>query len=79
MIPLLPFDHLTALDMLNLNPAGAVSVEDSPVGIAAAVAAGVACVAVADEVTRRLDLSAADLVVDSPTEVMPRALQERFQ
>jgi hypothetical protein len=38
----------------------------------------VACVAVANEVTRRLDLSAADLVVESLTEVMPPTLLERF-
>ncbi len=73
-----PEVYLTALDLLGLNPADAVAVEDSPVGIAAAVAAGVACVAVANEVTRRLDLSAADLVVESLTEVMPPALLERF-
>jgi len=74
-----PEVYLKALDLLKLNPADAVSVEDSPVGIASAVAAGVTCVAVANEVTRRLDLSGGDLVVDSLTEVMPRALLERFQ
>ena len=73
-----PEVYLTTLHLLGLDPADAVSLEDSPVGIAAAVAAGVACVAVANEVTRRLDLSAADLVVDSLTEVMPRTLLERF-
>lgn len=74
-----PDVYLTALDLLEVGPADAVSLEDSPVGIAAAVAAGVACVAVANEVTRRLDLSVADLVVDSLTEVMPQALLERFR
>jgi len=67
-----------ALALLKLNAADAVAVEDSPVGISAAVAAGVVCVAVANEVTRQLDLSGADLVVDSLTEAMPRALLERF-
>ena len=74
-----PDVYLKALDLLMLKPADAVSVEDSPVGISSAVAAGVACVAVANEVTRRLDLSGADLVVDSLTEVMPRDLLERFR
>jgi HAD superfamily hydrolase (TIGR01509 family) len=74
-----PEVYLKAVDLLMLNPADAVSVEDSPVGIASAVAAGVACIAVSNEVTCRLDLSGADLVVDSLTEVMPRALLERFQ
>jgi len=74
-----PEVYLTALELLEMDPADAVCLEDSPVGIAAAVAAGVACVAVANEVTRRLDLRAADLVVDSLTEVMPQALLERFR
>jgi HAD superfamily hydrolase (TIGR01509 family) len=73
-----PEVYLAALDLLELKPVDAVSVEDSPVGVVAAVTAGVACVAVANEVTRRLDLSAADLVVGSLTEVMPYTLLERF-
>jgi HAD superfamily hydrolase (TIGR01509 family) len=73
-----PEVYLAALDLLELKPVDAVSVEDSPVGVVSAVTAGVACVAVANEVTRRLDLSAADLVVDSLTEVMPHTLLERF-
>jgi HAD superfamily hydrolase (TIGR01509 family) len=73
-----PEVYLAALELLELKPADAVSLEDSPVGVAAAVAAGVGCVAVANEVTRRLDLGAADLVVDSLTQVMPRTLLERF-
>ncbi|WP_432947543.1 HAD family hydrolase [Kribbella sp. CA-253562] len=73
-----PEIYLKALDLLKVNPAEAVSVEDSPVGISSAVAADVTCVAVANQVTRQLDLSGADLVVDSLTEVMPRALLARF-
>jgi len=43
----------------------AIAVEDSPNGITAARAAGIFTVAVPNDVTRALDLSHADLVLDS--------------
>jgi beta-phosphoglucomutase-like phosphatase (HAD superfamily) len=42
-----------------------VAIEDSPNGITAAKAAGLWCVAVPHAITRTLDLSAADLVIDT--------------
>jgi HAD superfamily hydrolase (TIGR01509 family) len=60
--PALYTEALTAVDVVAPE---AVAVEDSPNGIAAAKAAGVFCLAVPNEVTAGLDLSAADLVVDS--------------
>ena len=54
-----------ALDTLGLAPSEAVVFEDSPNGIRAAKAAGIFCVAVANPVTASLDLSAADVRVDS--------------
>ena len=52
-----------------MAPADAIAVEDSPNGIAAAKAAGLFCVAVPNGVTVKLDLSAADLYVESLAEL----------
>jgi HAD superfamily hydrolase (TIGR01509 family) len=55
--------YLRACAALGVGPDEAVAFEDSPNGIAAAKAAGLRCVAVPHEITRGLDLSAADLVI----------------
>jgi HAD superfamily hydrolase (TIGR01509 family) len=57
--------YLAALGALGVRAGEGVAIEDSPNGVAAAKAAGLLCVAVPNAVTRELDLSAADLVVDS--------------
>jgi HAD superfamily hydrolase (TIGR01509 family) len=57
--------YLEACAALGVDPGQALAVEDSPNGIAAALAAGLRCVAVPNELTRQLDVSRADLVVDS--------------
>jgi HAD superfamily hydrolase (TIGR01509 family) len=66
-----PDPHLyrEALRRLGTNPSAAVAIEDSTHGVAAAKAAGIFCVAVPNEVTRRLDLSAADVLVGSLEEL----------
>ncbi len=62
-----PDPHLyrQALAALGVGAAEAIAIEDSPNGVAAAKAAGLYCVAVPNEITARLDLGAADLVLDS--------------
>jgi HAD superfamily hydrolase (TIGR01509 family) len=50
---------------LDVDPSRSVAVEDSPNGVAAAVAAGLFVVAVPHPLTADLDLSAADIVTDS--------------
>jgi HAD superfamily hydrolase (TIGR01509 family) len=57
--------YLRACAALGVAPSEAVAFEDSPNGVAAAKAAGLWCVAVPHEVTRTLDLSAADLLLDT--------------
>jgi HAD superfamily hydrolase (TIGR01509 family) len=57
--------YLASCAGLGVDPGDAVAVEDSPNGIAAAKAAGMFCVAVPNHMTRSLDVSAADLVVES--------------
>lgn len=60
-----PTLYLRALSALGVSAAEAVAVEDSPNGVRAAKQAGLFCVAVPNSVTADLDLSEADVVVDS--------------
>ena len=64
-----PALYLEALETLGVEPGEAVAVEDSPNGIAAARAAGIFCVAFPNDVTRGLDLTEADLLVESLEDV----------
>jgi beta-phosphoglucomutase-like phosphatase (HAD superfamily) len=57
----------------------AVAFEDSPNGIAAAKAAGLRCVAVPNPITAALDLSAADLPIDSLGALSLEELIARFR
>ena len=59
-----PAAYLLALSRLRLPATGAVAVEDSATGLAAALAAGLRCAVVVNGYTRGDDLSGADLVVD---------------
>ncbi|HZN14792.1 MAG TPA: HAD-IA family hydrolase [Acidimicrobiales bacterium] len=57
--------YLIACAALGVSPADALAIEDSANGVAAAKAAGMWCVAVPNQLTRQLDLSAADVQLDS--------------
>jgi beta-phosphoglucomutase-like phosphatase (HAD superfamily) len=72
-----PVLYREALAALGLRADRAVAIEDSPHGIAAAKGAGLFCLAVPNEVTRTLDLSAADLVIGSFEEMTLRDLLVR--
>jgi HAD superfamily hydrolase (TIGR01509 family) len=61
--------YLEALETLALGADQAIAIEDSPNGIAAARAASIFCVAVPNDVTSSLDLTQADLLVDSLEDV----------
>jgi hypothetical protein len=56
---------LLACRALDVEPRDALALEDSSNGIAAAKAAGLACVAVPNSITQQLDLGAADVVIRS--------------
>lgn len=60
-----PQVYLLAARRLGLPPADCLVLEDAPNGVIAAKAAGMTCVAVPNEFTRQLDLSAADTVLPS--------------
>lgn len=66
-----PDVYLAACRAIGISPADAVGLEDSPTGIAAVKAAGLACIAVPSEPTT--DVSAADLVVPSLSLLVERA------
>ena len=58
-----PALYIAALEQLDVLASDAVAFEDSPHGIAAAQAAGVHCIAVPNQLTAMLDLSAADEII----------------
>jgi beta-phosphoglucomutase-like phosphatase (HAD superfamily) len=60
-----PVLYREALAELAVEAPRAIAVEDSPHGIAAAKAAGLFCLAVPNQVTQGLDLTAADRVIGS--------------
>lgn len=70
---------LAAAGELRAGPAECIALEDSPNGAAAAKAAGMFCLAVPNRVTRRLDLSAADLVAGSLAELPLAELLRRAE
>lgn len=73
-----PDVYLAAVDATGVGADEAVAIEDSPHGVAAAKAAGLACVAVPNRITAPGDFSAADLVVDSLASLTLADLHRRF-
>jgi len=64
-----PALYRAVLEATGVRPQDAVALEDSPNGVLAAKRAGLACVAVPNTLTARLDLSAADLRLVSLAEL----------
>jgi len=65
-----PTSYQVACKRLGADPGASVAVEDSPHGVTAAVGAGLFTVATPHRLTVDLDLTAADIVVDSLDELM---------
>ncbi len=72
-----PEVFLRCAERLEVGPDACVVIEDAPAGIAAARAAGMACVGLASRGRTRDELSAADFVVDHLTELSAKSLLER--
>ncbi|HET9781033.1 MAG TPA: HAD-IA family hydrolase [Candidatus Dormibacteraeota bacterium] len=70
--------YLAVAECLRVLPEEAVAVEDSPNGVMAAKRAGMACVAIPNSITASLDLSHADLLLNSLSEVTMNELLERL-
>ena len=64
-----PASYRLACETLDADPHRSIAIEDSPNGIAAAKDAGLFVIAVPHDLTRTLDLSRADVVVDSLEEL----------
>jgi putative hydrolase of the HAD superfamily len=60
-----PEIYLATVAQLNVEPAAALAIEDSPFGVTAAIAAGLFCVGIRSPRVRGLDLSQANVVVDT--------------
>jgi HAD superfamily hydrolase (TIGR01509 family) len=71
--------YRSVCDALRVDPAHAIAIEDSPNGILAAKRAGMTCVAVPNPLTARLDLSGADLRLESLADVPLRELLKRLK
>ena len=74
-----PQIFLVAAERLGLPPARCVVIEDAPVGITAAAAAGMACVGLASTGRTRETLSRAQLVVAALSELSPEVLRQAIE
>ena len=60
-----PDIYIKAAELIGLTPGQCVAIEDSPIGLAAASASGAYTVCTLTDSTRGLDLSAADVIIES--------------
>lgn len=70
-----PDVFLLAAQKLDVDPAGCIVLEDSPHGAVAAQFAGMFCVVVPNRLTRRMNVSAAGMVIDSLADISLADLQ----
>jgi len=70
--------YIAVLDCLGASPSEAFAIEDSPNGVIAAKQAGMLCVAIPNSITARLDLSKADLVLRSLSDLSLHDLLQRL-
>jgi HAD superfamily hydrolase (TIGR01509 family) len=70
--------YIAVLECLGVHASEAIAIEDSPHGVTAAKRAGLRCVAIPNSITQRLDLSQADLVLNSLADLTLRQLLERL-
>ena len=73
-----PALYLSTLQALGIPPAQALALEDSTNGILAAKRAGMYCVAVPNHMTRQLDMSQADLRLESLAELSLESLLQKL-
>lgn len=70
-----PEIYLKALKALKIdNPKEALAIEDSPIGILAAKSAGITCLAYPNNLTKNLDLKAADMILENLESIKLRTL-----
>jgi HAD superfamily hydrolase (TIGR01509 family) len=71
--------YIAVLDCLGVSASEALAIEDSPNGVIAAKSAGMRCVAIPNSITANLDLSPADLLLRSLSEVTLAELLQRLE
>jgi HAD superfamily hydrolase (TIGR01509 family) len=71
--------YIAVLDCLGVQASEALAIEDSPKGVIAAKSAGMRCVAISNNITARLDLSHADLILRSLSEMTLPDLLQRLE
>jgi sugar-phosphatase len=69
-----PAVYLSAARALDVLPSCCVAIEDSPVGVTSAIAAGMRCIGIRSHGDLSGDISHAHVVIDSLLEVTPRLL-----
>jgi HAD superfamily hydrolase (TIGR01509 family) len=72
-----PGVYLSAARALDVMPSNCVAIEDSPVGVTAAIAAGMRCIGLRSEGALAGDISHANVVVNSLLEITPEMLLSR--
>ena len=65
-----PDSYLRVLELSGFKPENAIAIEDSPSGVAAAKNAGIFCFGYQNVTSGNQDLSKADVIVDSLTEIL---------
>jgi HAD superfamily hydrolase (TIGR01509 family) len=71
--------YIAVLDCLGVSASEALAIEDSPNGVIAAKSAGMRCVAIPNSITANLDLSPADMLLRSLSEVTLAELLQRLE
>ncbi len=72
-----PGVYLSAARALDVMPSCCVAIEDSPIGVTAAIAAGMRCIGLRSEGALAGDISHANVVIDSLLEITPELLISR--
>jgi len=70
--------YIAVLDCLGVSPSAALAIEDSPNGVMAAKQAGMLCVAIPNSITATLDLSQADVILRSLSDLPLQELLRRL-
>lgn len=71
--------YIESTKRLSSDPRKTIAIEDSPNGVSSAKAAGIFCVAVPNQLTAKLDLTHADLVLSSLSEISTSKLLARIE
>ena len=72
-----PAVYLSAARALDAMPSKCIAIEDSPIGVSAAIAAGMRCIGLRSEGALAGDISHAHVIIDSLLEITPELLLSR--